>query len=131
MWTTLTLLHSCSFPAPALLLPWYFPAPASALPLPYSHPAPSKLLPCTFLAPAQHLPSSCRFFLPTLLYPGQLCSCPPALLLSWSWSCPPQFGSLHHHQHRTTFFWHGESRLLRYILFLDDPGYCCGMFCHE
>ena len=59
MWTTPTLLLSCSFHALALLLPFLSPAPASAPPLPYSCPAPCKLLSCTFLAPPQFLPSSC------------------------------------------------------------------------
>ena len=43
MWTTPTLLLSCSFHAPALLLPYSSPALASAQPLPYS----SLFLPCS------------------------------------------------------------------------------------
>ena len=45
------------------------------------------------------IPCSC-------MAPGLLLACShpaPGLLLPWSWSCPPQFGSLHHHQHFTTF----------------------------
>ena len=81
-----------------------------AIPLPYSCPAPYKLLTSAFLAFPQFLPSSCPVLLcSALLLP---CSCPapallmlqprycfaPALLLPCSWSCPPQFGSLYHHQ---------------------------------
>ena len=95
-------------------------------------PAPAVLLPCSFQVPIPHIPSSSPVpaqllpaFCPVLLYSAQLCSCPvpalllsptllmlqprscfaPALLLPCSWSCQPQFGSLHHHhQHLTTFF---------------------------
>ena len=43
------------------------------------------------------------------LFPAQVTLLPrscfaPALLPPCSWSCPPQFGSLHPHQHLTTFF---------------------------
>ena len=125
-WTTPTLLLSCSFHAPALLLPYSSPAPASAPPLPFSCPAPFKVLSGTFLAPPQFLPRSCPLYAllcitllsyaPTLFLPY---SCPApallmlqfrsyfalALLLPCSWFCPPQLGSLHHcHQHLTTFF---------------------------
>ena len=51
MWTTPTLLLSCSFHAPALLLPYSSPAVASA-------PAPAVLLPFSFQAPIRHIPSS-------------------------------------------------------------------------
>ena len=47
MWTTPTLLLSCSFPAPALLLPCSSFSPARAV-----------LLPCFFQAPIWHVPSS-------------------------------------------------------------------------
>ena len=97
MWTTPTLLLSCSFHAPALLLPYSSPAPASAQSLPYSCPASFKLLSCAFLAPPQFLPSSCA--LSVLLCFTQLCSFPvplysallssvPALFLPCS--CPAQ-----------------------------------------
>ena len=46
------------------------------------------------------IPCSC-------MAPGLLLACSntaPGLLLTYSWSCPAQFGSLHHHQHLTTFF---------------------------
>ena len=92
MWTTPTLLLSCSFHAPALLLPYSSPAPASAQPLPYSCPASFKLLSGTFLAPPQFLPSSCplsALLCFTLLSSAQLCSCPvPTLLLPCSSFCP-------------------------------------------
>ena len=136
MLTTPSLLISCSFHAPTLLLPYSSPAPASAQPLPYSCPAPFKLLSGTFLAPPQFLPSSCPlsallcFTLlssaPALFLP---CSCPahasalfllcswpaPALLQPCSWCCPHQFGSLHHCQHFTTFF--GTARAAFYGTF--------------
>ena len=118
MWTTPTLLLSCSFHAPSLLLPYSSPAPASALPLPYSCPAPFKLLSCTFLAPPQFLTSSCplsallcftllttapALFLPCSFLPRSCFA--PALLLPCPWSFPPQLGRLHYrHQHLTTFF---------------------------
>ena len=87
MWTTPTLLLSCSFHAPALLLPYSSPAPASAQPLPYSCPASFKLLSGTFLAPPQFLPSSCP--LSALLHSAQLCCCPnPVLLLPCSCFSP-------------------------------------------
>ena len=79
MWTTPTLLHSCSFHAPALLLPYSSPAPASAQPLPYSCPASFKLLSSTFLAPPQFLPSSP---LSALLCFTLLSSAPALFLLS-------------------------------------------------
>ena len=123
------LLLSCSCSAPTLLLPGSSFCPSPAVLLPCSFQAPIQHIPCSSPVPAQ-FPSFC----PVLLYSAQLCSCPvPALLLSpallmlqprscfvpalplpCSWSCPPQFGSLHHHQHLTTFFRHGESRLLWY-----------------
>ena len=124
MWTTPTLLLSCSFHAPALPLPYSSPAPASALPLPYSCPAPFKLLSGTFLAPPQFLPSSCplsALFCFTLLSSAPAlflpCSCPahtaaplflcptPALLLPtpvWQPSSSAPYN----------FFWHGKSYLL-------------------
>ena len=108
MWTTSTLLLSCSFHAPTLLLLYSSPAPASALPLPYSCPAPFKLLSSTFLAPPQFLPSSplsALFCFTQLMLQPRSCFA-PALPLPCSWSCQHQFGSLHHlhHQHLTTFF---------------------------
>ena len=93
---------SCTYPAPdtAQLLPFFRSCPLLA-------PALLPLLPLLLL-------SSCSASSPTLLLP---CSCPvltSALLLlcpaptlpgqpSYC-TCPPQFGSLHHHQHITTFF---------------------------
>ena len=81
MWTTPTLLFSCSFHAhaPTLLLP------GSSF-----CPAPAVLLSSTFQVPIPHIPSSppvsaqlLPAFCPVLLYSAQLCSCPvPALLLS-------------------------------------------------
>ena len=123
MWTTPTLLFSCPFhaPAPTLLLPGSSFCPASAVLLPCSFQVPIPHIPSSSPVPAQLLPA----FYPVLLYSAQLCSCPvpalllsptllmlqprscfaPALLLPCSWSCQPQFGSLHHyHQHLTTFF---------------------------
>ena len=129
MWTTPTLLLSCSFHAPALLLPYSSPAPASAQPLPYSCPASFKLLSGTFLAPPQFLPSSCplsallcftllcsapALFLPCSCpdhasAPLLLCSSPaPALLvLSTPVGQPSSSSSAPY-----DFFRHGESRLL-------------------
>ena len=123
MWTTPTLLFSCPFhaPAPTLLLPGSSFCPAPAVLLPCSFQVPIPHIPSSSPVPAQLLPAFC----PVLLYSAQLCSCPvpalllsptllmlqprscfaPALLLPCSWSCQPQFGSLHHHhQHLTTFF---------------------------
>ena len=105
-----------------LLLLYYFAATASALPLLYSCPVqvPIPHISSSSPVPAQLLPAFC----PVLLYSAELCSCPvpalllsptllmlqprscfaPALLLPCSWSCQPQFGSLHHHhQHLTPF----------------------------
>ena len=121
------LLLPCYSPAPFILLLCSYSslAAASALPLRYSCPAHFKLLSGTFLAPPQFLPSSCplsALFCFTLLSSAPAlflpCSCPahasaplllcsspaPALLLPCSWSCSPQFGSLHHHQYFITFF---------------------------
>ena len=125
MGTTPTLLLSCSFHSPALLLLCSSPASASALPRPYSCPAPFKLLSGKFIAPPQFLPSSCPLFCPVLLYSALLlpCSCPahvsaplllssspaPTLLLVlpipvWQPSSSPSAPY--------DFFRHGESRLL-------------------
>ena len=90
-------------------------SPASSLPFPAPASAPSKLPASTLPHPSQLLPSS--FPLSALLFSSQLCSYPihalllflpcscfaPGLLLAYSWSCLPQFGSLHHHQHLTTY----------------------------
>ena len=129
MGTTPTLLLSCSFHSPALLLLCSSPASASALPRPYSCPAPFKLLSGKFIAPPQFLPSSCPLFCPVLLYSALLlpCSCPahvsaplllssspaPTLLLVlpipvWQPSSSPSAPY--------DFFRHGESRLLWYLL---------------
>ena len=136
MWTTLTLLLSCSFHAPALLLPFSSPAPASAQPLPYSCPASFKLLSGTFLAPPQILPCS-ALLCSALLLP---CSCPapallmlqpnscfaPALLLP-CWSYPPQLGNLHHHhQHLMTFF--GTARAAFYGMPMVASLACWALF---
>ena len=56
---------------------------------------------CTANAPALLLLFPCSCLAPGLLL---ACSQPtPGLLLLCSWSCPSQFGSLHQHQHFTTF----------------------------
>ena len=78
MQTTLTLLLSCSFHAPALLLLYSSLAPASALS--YSCPTPALIL----------------------LQPHYCFA--PALLLPCSRSYHSQFGSFHHHHHLITFF---------------------------
>ena len=87
---TPTLLLSCSFHAPALLLLYSSPAPASAVT--------GVLLPCSFQAPIQHIPSSSPVpaqlpsfspVLPCSALSAQLCSCPiPALLLPCSCFSP-------------------------------------------
>ena len=102
-------------------------APPQLLLLPRPCRAPALFLAssCTFLAPRQFLPSSCPLSsllcftilssAPALILPYSspapasarflLCSWPtPTLLPACSWSCQVQFGSLHHHQHLTTFF---------------------------
>ena len=125
MWTTPTLLFSCSFHAPALLLP--YSSPNSTQPLPYSCPASFKLLSGTFLAPPQFQPSSCP--LSALLYftllssaqlqprscpahasaPLLLCSSPaPALLALPTPVWQPSSSSSAPY----VFFRHGERRLL-------------------
>ena len=53
MWTTPTLLFSCSFHAPALLLLSFSPTLAV-------------LLPCSFPAPNRHIPNSSPSFCPVL-----------------------------------------------------------------
>ena len=71
------------------------------LPLPSSFPTPALLLPtCSYPTPAQFLllPCSC---------PAQLLPFLALLLVQPRFSLLqllPQFGSLHHHQHLTTFF---------------------------
>ena len=130
----LFLPYSSLAPVTALLLLCYYPAPSQlhllschtpALLLPNSYPAPSQLLPSSSSATAQLLPSSCLLSIhlcstklsfcpvPALLLP---CSCfysalalilahsYPSSACSWFWFCQVQFGSLHHHQHLTTFF---------------------------
>ena len=114
---------SCHAPDPIRFLPSYYPGPPLA-------PALLLLLPCSYPAhsPALLLPSSCPtppFPTPALLL--STCSCPDsalflllpcscpasatpvpapasALLLPCSCSCPPTFGSLHHHRYLMTFF---------------------------
>ena len=54
------------------------------------------LLHSPYFCPAPALPY------PTFVLPGPALG--PALLHPCSSSCPPQFGSLHYHQHLTTFF---------------------------
>ena len=98
------LLLSCSCSAPTLLLPSSSFGPAYAVPLPSSCQAPVLFLPgSALLCSALLLPCSCPA--PTLLVLQPRSCFAPALLLPCSWSCQPQFGSLHrHHQHLTTFF---------------------------
>ena len=92
MQTTLTLLLSCSFHAPALLLLYSSLAPASALS--YSCPTPALIL----------------------LQPHYCFA--PALLLPCSRSYHSQFGSFHHHHHLITFFGTVRAAFYGIIMFL-------------
>ena len=103
----LLLSSTCLSPslAPALLLlpPCSCPAYVRALLLPSSCPALS-----TSPTPALLLPT-CYYPAPALLLPYRASALPgpapgPTLLIPCSCSCPPQFGSLHHHQDLMTFF---------------------------
>ena len=109
------MLLLCSYSTPPQLQLLPCPCCTPALLLSSSNPAHSKLLPSPCSAPALFLPYSALLCLALLLpcsYPAPALlmllprSCfAPALLLPCSWSCQPQFGSLHHHhQHLMTFF---------------------------
>ena len=101
-----------------LLLPCACPisahAPTWLLPLPFScpTPVPFMLLPCSYAAPvpAQLMLPPMKFcLLLARVLPGS--SYATALLLPCPSSGSPLFNS-RHHQRLTTFFQHGESRLL-------------------
>ena len=114
--TTHALLLSCFCRFPALLLPRSYPALSQRLPSSYLAPALflprsailclTLLLPCSCSALAGLLPYSCFCSAHAFLWRAS------TMLLNSSWSCQPQFGSFHHHQHLTTFCRHGESRHL-------------------